>query len=940
METRGRVSLPSRERGGLAPIVAVLAVVVLLVLVWLVLFAPSGSGDGIPLAEPGTDATATAAESPTTAGGAPGTAEREQAESLIEQAATAAPGATDEPQEPATGIRGRVIGADGRPAVAALVLVRGADPRTREPAALPSATVTTDAEGRFQVSELDPAVAYRLQVQSSDGAVGGRRGVTVFRHLVMDVGDIALRRGGTIAGRVVADTGVPIAAARVEFSGGDNPDPVIADAKGRFQSVVLAPGRYNVSARAAGFAHEQVVMLELLEGDELRDVRLTMTAAARIEGRVIDAHDIGLADVEIFANRSERVQDPFSQASRQTQSARSDAAGRFVFDTLAAGKYSLDVSAPGLRAASVVAEAGSGVPVDIRVESATGVAGVVIDASTGAGLPGCVVRLLWRPRWNRGQDGFQSFWRDLEAETKADGSFALAINQNGTFCAEATLDDGFAPGRSEPFEIEDGQSVNGLVIRMDATRGVMVRVTDPAAAPVAQARVRIDRAAVAAVARMFNRNADPASPGTRLTDADGVVRLPGTAPGVFRVVVQHQAFAPAVIEEVQVIAGAAAPELEVRLGPGGSIEGHVRNDLAQVEPARRVIASDARGLSGEAVSDGEGRYRIDRLAPGRYAVTVADATVVGAAPNALRQLGYLAANAGAVGDNTAAFPLIVEEGRTVVHEVLLHKEIPGALVGNLLINGEAAADEVVMAVRAEPQQAMGMDFRNQARTDADGMFQMRRLSPGQYRLQVMRGLRASYPGGDVDIHPGVESRATIDIGLGWISGRVADADGQPIQGATVTLQLAGTATPAFFFARPGAVRSAADGTFRCEDLAIGEYSAVIGHAGFAEQRVEGILVRPRADGGPLAVRLAPGGWLRVRLDPTVDAPFRNFHVFGEAGEELFDAWARPADDGSYWIDARGHARGTVSVTDATGSGAAPFELRPGQNAEVTLRLGS
>jgi hypothetical protein len=161
-------------------------------------------------------------------------------------------------------ISGRITAADtGSP-------VRGAEVRTISESGV-NRLATTDADGRFEVRDL-PAGTYRVAVSKSGfvaAQFGQRWAGEAPRTVELSLGerasaDVALLRGGVIAGRVLDRFGEPSAGVRVQalrprmVSGRRRLQSVGAgdetDDTGSFRVYGLAPGDYYVIARPPGAA--------------------------------------------------------------------------------------------------------------------------------------------------------------------------------------------------------------------------------------------------------------------------------------------------------------------------------------------------------------------------------------------------------------------------------------------------------------------------------------------------------------------------------------------------------------------------------------------------------------------------------------------------------------------------------------------------------------
>lgn len=248
-------------------------------------------------------------------------------------------------------------------------------------------TATTDRDGRYQVSGLEPG-RYRVSVMKAgfampldggvppfDLAAGEQRGV-----------DVRLLRGVVIVGRVVDETGEPLANARVMAmqklpvrSTGANPyrdmlRPAGPGAQsndlGEFRLFSLPPGEYYVQASprpdvgvgAGPDARNRTLLptffpstpdqqgaesITLAAGQTSDALVITMIGAPafQVSGRVVDESGKPVANAMIRLSQDEASGRPMFAMQPWNQS-RTDQSGRFNLDAVTPGAYTLLAIAP------------------------------------------------------------------------------------------------------------------------------------------------------------------------------------------------------------------------------------------------------------------------------------------------------------------------------------------------------------------------------------------------------------------------------------------------------------------------------------------------------------------------------------------------------------------------------------------------------------------
>ena len=294
---------------------------------------------------------------------------------LQAQARQAAPRTRPQPAvDPLTAsISGRVTAADnGSP-------IRGAEVRTVSDRGV-NRLAATDADGRYQIRDL-PAGSLEIAVSKSGFApaqFGQRRPSEAARTIELKQGqrftaDVALLRGGVIAGRIFDRFGEPLAGIRVQAlrprmsEGLRQLQPVGAgdetDDRGAFRVFGLAPGDYYVVARrsrAGGIVHtSDPPMYYPGTADFSQAQRITVTAAAEsnvilqlvpVQTATVSGVVLGPSGAPVDATvvlTSESVNLGYVNAMQGTpfmMSTHAEADGTFTITNVPPGAYSLRAS--------------------------------------------------------------------------------------------------------------------------------------------------------------------------------------------------------------------------------------------------------------------------------------------------------------------------------------------------------------------------------------------------------------------------------------------------------------------------------------------------------------------------------------------------------------------------------------------------------------------
>jgi Carboxypeptidase regulatory-like domain len=282
-------------------------------------------------------------------------------------------------------------------------------------------------DGGFTLDDV-AAGKWDVQVRAAGYEEGRVGGIAVEEGSTVEGVDVRLSRGGVISGRVTdARSAQPVrdATVRAELSGGgggprirfgpeDNPNEASSDALGQFQITGLPPGSYTVTASHPDWT-EATERVELKEAAAA--VELKMTTGASVGGTVIGVGQRPVAGASVALSPGgggSGMRGPFADGD---QSTITDAAGRFRFDRLTAGRYSLT--------ASLRSQSSSSVEVVVQAND-PGSRDVTLSLGIGATLKGLVTGLpdALRAGVNVNASGSDDFF--ATTRTGADGAFEIS----------------------------------------------------------------------------------------------------------------------------------------------------------------------------------------------------------------------------------------------------------------------------------------------------------------------------------------------------------------------------------------------------------------------------------------------------------------------------------------------------------------------------------
>lgn len=675
----------------------------------------------------------------------------------------------------------------------------------------------TEKDGRFRLENARAKASARLLVSHPeyvprDYALKGFDGTS------MDVGDIPLEAGGVVFGYVLNESGTALGSAEVSaqpsrpgehvpywhslpFAQEDTGWRGVTGPDGFFRLTGLPEGKVDVMASHPEHVSSMVKDVAVAKGREKGRIEVILPDGHIIAGRVVNEEDEPVGGAKVGVDRSIHIdldmdedRSPFLLGPSRVETGKD---GYFRITGLEEGSYNVRASALSfLPYRSGKVNAGTRDLV-IILQSGGWTAGYVTDARSGKPLDAFDIKV--RQGWLERTD-FKVLKGRQAAEMMPEGS-----RPEGAFYIEGLRAEPFhllftAKGYADkkiPNLIMDSGALAPMTVELWEESRVSGRLLDAAGKPVSGGTLILKEPQEAGngdFGRLrrgvrIERNEDEVLIGDEgdewakraSSDEKGEFLFIGVPDGKYHLIGSHEEHIESDPVEVEVQRGGEAKNMEVRLGVAGAVAGKVFDVEGNPKPGARIHAQSVEDpvslLGRRTVSDGEGAYRIQGLAPGEYLVRL-----VGD-PQGKNLGGFMMVTIGSSEEDTGAHRVTVEAGR--VTELDLYETLKGSIKGAVLEAGKPVPDATVKLFKGGDFAFMPLETQV---TDEDGAFAFEHLEAGSYKVRLdLPGIN-EHPEEEVSVEAGFETRKDFDLPTGRVSGRITDAaTGRPAPGVKVSL---------------------------------------------------------------------------------------------------------------------------------------------------------
>jgi large repetitive protein len=643
----------------------------------------------------------------------------------------------------------------------------------REGGAEPLATAAADANGEFSFDKL-AGMGYSVRARAAGFVPRTERAVKLD-----DAVQIRLSPGGVLLGRVLsADDGKGIAGASVTGMAplGDSSrweETIETGADGAYRFEAAPEQKIQLQVKASGYQTANVKDVEAPVGKETTK-NIPLSTGLTVHGRVVDA-----TSKAPIAGAKIRYGMGFIVDSSESESS---ANGEFTITGMPSGRQMLMAEAAGYTPARQEVTLSG----DRKTEE------VVLELTRGAVISGSVLGPDGSPvsgaKIFTEENAFILAKRSQSvATTDAQGKFSVTGIDGGKTLRIVAQSPNFPEVTSDEITTKAGEDVKDVTLRFEPGGEIAGTVHDPDGKPVAGATISVKETPTEVAP---DTNPDPtanpndtpvlANPrhaipgrqlGTASTDSDGQYRITGLNSGMKVVEAKADGFLPGRHDGVRVDAGKKTENVDFTMDRGKTIAGRVLDSAGSPVQGVRVSGSSPGAASGMAsygttTSDAEGKYKIEKLQPGKFMLTAA-------------KQGY-----------TADRKRDVESGAENVDFTLKKNgSISGMVVfpsasgpRNFTITARSAADP---SNPDDPPRAKSRSY-----TAEDGKFKLDDVPGGVYSVQVVSKNFAPASVDNVVVNEGQEtSGITITVREGGtIDGFVQDRSGTGIARASVSAQ--------------------------------------------------------------------------------------------------------------------------------------------------------
>ncbi len=629
--------------------------------------------------------------------------------------------------------------------------------------------------------------------------------------------------GGTIRGTVRSTDGAPIPNALVSANekgrwfGFDDKSVrnATTPADGSFELVGVAVGKLDVKVACEGWLAEKSEKLDVVDGAVIEGVALVLGRGASISGTLHwpDGRPAEGVEVEVSFDRTHMGgMGAFGMLKGAKGETKVDASGRFEVVGLGSGPFVVEAKSltpedekelgpkksseedlrdpttgirlprkgigDARRAREHRARADSVKPgtkdLALVLRPPTGVRGRVVD-STGAPVTAFKVEANGVGKGMLANLGQEEVRESFEAES---GEFLLTGLHSGEWKLHVEAE-GFSTSTLIEFAAPLAPDAPEFVVQLERAAVVRGFVYGPDGKRVAKAEVTVDDGGPNWMRAMSGMKPPEATSGE-----DGSFTLSPLRPGTTTIVAEHSDHARSTPLVLELTAGQVVEGAELRLTLGGRLTGEVFHEGKPAVGMMVQVQDMTRFSQKMAHTDGEGRFEVVHLDPGKYQVIAMPMTM---GESLVDEEGEF--DQSSMLESLKMTTAEIAEG-TDTHVVLgAPPEDPVKVEGTITMAG-APVPSATLTFLPEGGKKGGGGLKFTP-TKKDGSYSVTLDGPGAYSVSVQR-MDATMTGQSTFeerhvIPKKAEFKLDITLPEGRISGRVIGKDGEPAAGARVSV---------------------------------------------------------------------------------------------------------------------------------------------------------
>ncbi len=590
---------------------------------------------------------------------------------------------------------GRVVDTEGAPVEAAEVRLRR-PPETgrRVPFDRLDATepTTTDEQGDFQLPPVSTG-EYEVRIVRAEYIGTGDRRVEVPRgEGTFDLGSFTLVPGAEIFGVVSDPEGLPVPGATVEFprygADRDQGRSTATDLDGTFRLTGLPHDLVDLDVRAEGFVP---LTLGGARPDTGEPILIELRTGATLLGRVLDDAGNPVAGASLMLDPDEQTLTRLGGWSSVDYFKSTGSDGRFRFENVGAGTWSLEAEDGDAKARLEAIELTTGTErvVELHLSARNR---LTVTVTTFRGDPVSEAEILVQSN--------QHLYSSAYGRTDASGSARIGIEPG-----PATVRTLHEEHEDDTRKVVLEAGSNELAIQLGSGGTIAGTVRSADGPPLAAATVEAHSEDDLDTPVRYRRYGDSAK---TLSNGQGQFRISGLEPGTYLLLGRAPGFAADGPDQPFVVDGQSVDGVDIVLQPGGLIAGVV-SGLGSAELSQVRIEASNRARWQTAAPDSEGNFALDDVAAGEWKVVARKgASFGGRAVERTVTVGP--------GSSEAFVELPFERGLR--------------LSGQVFVAGEPMIGGALGAVPREGEEAQW------TRTDHLGRFEMSGLDPGPYDLRI------------------------------------------------------------------------------------------------------------------------------------------------------------------------------------------------------------